>query len=204
MDVPRPPPIGANKHLLQSWFLVLINVPIPTLQALTNDEARFAEDHLLTPQQTMILLTAVRKYRQGLRECTACGSPHHATSRSRQCPFHVPPDHPILATTSTDRETLAEIRNLQQQGDLQRQAAARNPHPPEFCNTCGLPGHSRASHPACPMRAMSKLQYMSSRLPGNEEYTRVRSLDSIVRTPFRHHLLAAINEKSAYVRRTMT
>ncbi|ORX62047.1 hypothetical protein DM01DRAFT_1331511 [Hesseltinella vesiculosa] len=78
------PPIGANKKIIQCWFLILIDVLTVTLNDLTRDEDRFATANLLTHEQAMILLTWVRKHRGGLRICEACGSPHHQTSRFRQ------------------------------------------------------------------------------------------------------------------------
>ncbi|ORX53472.1 hypothetical protein DM01DRAFT_1374306 [Hesseltinella vesiculosa] len=197
-------PLGPSKNIMQCWFLIHINVPTAKLIEMTRDEDRFATTHLLTRQQAMILLTWVRKHRSGLRVCEACGSPHHQTSRSRQCPFDVPPSHPIVATTSSDRDMMNEINDLQRLGDEQLREAARNQHPPETCPTCGLPGHSRSSNPACPFRALSKKQFMASRLPASEDYTRIRSLDAIVRPTYRNVLITNIRAKSDYLRRTMT
>ncbi|ORX62046.1 hypothetical protein DM01DRAFT_1331503 [Hesseltinella vesiculosa] len=78
------PPIGANKKIIQCWFLILIDVLTATLIDLTRDEDRFATANLLTHEQAMILLTWMRKHRGGLRICEACGSPHQQTSRFRQ------------------------------------------------------------------------------------------------------------------------
>ncbi|ORX61430.1 hypothetical protein DM01DRAFT_1122431 [Hesseltinella vesiculosa] len=97
-----------------------------------------------------------------------------------------------------------EINVLQRLGDEQLREAAQNQHPPETCPTCGLPGHSRSSNPACPFRALSKKQFMSSRLPASEDYTRVRSFDSIVRPAYRNVLITNIKAKSDYLRRTLT
>ncbi|ORX47677.1 hypothetical protein DM01DRAFT_1410073 [Hesseltinella vesiculosa] len=168
-------PLGASKNIMQCWFLIHINVPTAKLIEMIRDVDRFATTHLLTRQQAMILLTWVRKHRSA-----------------------------IVATTSSDRDMMNEINDLQRLGDEQLREAARNQHPPETCPTCGLPGHSRSSNPACPFRALSKKQFMASRLPASEDYTRIRSLDAIVRPTYRNVLITNIRAKSDYLRRTMT
>ncbi|ORX62298.1 hypothetical protein DM01DRAFT_1403972 [Hesseltinella vesiculosa] len=190
-------PLGASKNIMQCWFLIHINVPTAKLIEMIRDVDRFATTHTDTP-------ASHDPANVGLRVCEACGSPHHQTSRSRQCPFDVPPSHPIVATTSSDRDMMNEINDLQRLGDEQLREAARNQHPSETCPTCGLPGHSRSSNPACPFRALSKKQFMASRLPASEDYTRIRSLDAIVRPTYRNILITNIRAKSDYLRRTMT
>ncbi|ORX59530.1 hypothetical protein DM01DRAFT_1405059 [Hesseltinella vesiculosa] len=203
-EQPQRRPYIGSKHHLQALYITLINVPEPVYTNLTGNFQEFQANNGLTQEQAILVLSWAEKHRSTLRLCQDCGSPHHLTRRSRDCPFHDRQQGPITATTARDPDTAADIRRMVQQGAQQFQVAAANPNPPEVCPTCHLTGHSSSANRACPFHPTSKAEFMKRRMPGHEQYTRIKSFEAFVRKPFVDQLRQAVSVKSQYLKNVMT